>query len=125
MSWIIPEEYDNWERCELELEEERVQARKLLADTGHVAKVIFTDCMIPLQIDAFLHSGEMCYGRNSRVGGNVILYVFEQECDLSKGWPTIIFQAERVSNATNYVILATEMIVLIDEYLKSKNRNVQ
>jgi hypothetical protein len=41
--------------------------------------------MIPLQIDAILPTGEMCYGRNARTGSDVTMWVFEKECDLAKG----------------------------------------
>jgi hypothetical protein len=121
MNWILPEEYENAERFERELQLERDEARQILIDSEFVERVIFTDCMIPLQIDAILPTGEMCYGRNSRVGGDVTMWVFEKECDLSKGWPPILFQAERASDATKYTILAREMIVLIREYIDQHN----
>jgi hypothetical protein len=76
--------------------------------------------MIPLQIDAFLPTGEMCYGRNSRVGGDVTMWVFEKECDLAKGWPPILFKGERASYAGKYTILAQEMVPLIRDYLEHK-----
>lgn len=76
--------------------------------------------MIPIQIDAFLPTGEMCYGRNSRVGGDVTMWVFEKECELAKGWPPVLFKGEQVSDATTYIILAQEMLVLIKKYLELK-----
>ncbi len=121
MNWILPEEYQNAERFERELQLERDEARKILTDSGFVKKVIFTDCMIPLQIDAILPTGEMCYGRNSRVGGDVTMWVIEKECDLSKGWPPILFKGERVSDATKYTLLAREMVVLIRKYVDQRD----
>jgi len=118
MSWIIPEEYENENQFEHQLKAEKDEARKTLIDSGLVSKVVFTDCMIPLQIDAILPTGEMCYGRNARVGGNVTMWVFEAECDLAKSWPPVLFTAERASDATDYIILAQEMIVLIRQYLQ-------
>jgi hypothetical protein len=125
MNWILPEEYENAERFERELQLERDEARKILMTSPSVAKVVFTDCMIPLQIDAILTTGEMCYGRNSRVGGDVTMWVFEKECELSQGWPPILFEGERASDATKYTILAQEMISLINQYLQSKVPPVQ
>ena len=49
------------------------------------------------------------------------MWVFEKECDLSKGWPPILFEGERISDAKKYKILAAEMVVLIEEYLQRKN----
>lgn len=86
-------------------------------DSGLVERVVFTNCMIPLQIDAILPTGEMCYGRNTRVGGDVTMWVFEKECDLAKGWPPILFKGERASDAGKYTILAQEMVPLIRDYL--------
>lgn len=117
MSWILPEELENEERFERELQLERDEARQILMDSGLVERVVFTNCMIPLQIDAFLPTGEMCYGRNSRVGGAVTMWVFEKECDLAKGWPPILFKGERASDAGKYSILAQEMVPLIKDYL--------
>ncbi len=123
MSWILPGEYESAERFERELERDRDAARKILMGSGLVEKVVFTDCMIPLQIAAILLTAEMCYGRNSRVGGNVTMWVFEQECELSKGWPPTLFKGERTSDATTYSILAQEMILLINQYLKKQNEH--
>jgi hypothetical protein len=120
MNWILPEELANEERFESELQVERDEARQILMDSGLVDRVVFTNCMIPLQIDAFLPTGEMCYGRNSRVGGDVTIWVFEKECDLAKGWPPILFKGERVSDVDKYTILAREMVELIKEYLAHK-----
>ena len=113
MSWVAPEEYENAERFERELQLERNEARQTLIDSGFVEKVICTNCMIPLQIFAILPTGEMCYGRNSRVGGDVSLRVFEKECEVSEGWPPILFQGERTADANKYTILAAEMVVLV------------
>ncbi len=121
MSFILPEELENEERFERELQVERDEARQILMNSGLVEKVVFTNCMIPLQIDAFLPTGEMCYGRNSRVGGDVTMWVFENECDLSKGWPPVLFKGESVSDAGKYTILAREMVILISDYVTSKN----
>ncbi len=121
MNRILPEEFESKERFERELHLERDDARKILFDSGYVEKVMFTECMIPLQIDAILPTGEMCYGRNSRVGGDVTMWVFEKECDLSKGWPPIRFKTERASDAIKYTILAREMVVLIGEYLNQRD----
>ncbi|MGD9684693.1 MAG: hypothetical protein AB7W16_26310 [Candidatus Obscuribacterales bacterium] len=121
MSFVIPGEYENEERFERELAIERDEARKILMDSGLVSRVEFTNCMIPIQIHAFLPTEEMCYGRNSRVGGNVTMWVFEKECKLAKGWPPPLFKGEQVSNATTYIILAQEMLVLIKKYLELKS----
>ncbi len=107
------------ERGQLQLE--RDEAREILITSGLVEGVIFTDCMIPLQIDAILPTGEMCYGRNSRVGGDVTMWVFDLECDLSRGWPPILFKGEQSSDATKYTVLAQEMVVLIGEYLNQRS----
>jgi len=120
MSWVLPGENENWERFERDLCTDRDKAYMILLDSGFVERVVFTDCMIPLQIDAILPTGEKCYGRNSRVGGAVTMWVFENECDLSKGWPPVLFKAERVSDATDYQILAAEMVILIRCYLQQK-----
>ncbi len=120
MSWILPEELENAERFERELQAEREEARQILLNIELVDRVEFTNCMIPLQIHAFLSTGEMCYGRNSRVGGDVTMWVFENECDLSKGWPPILFKGERVSDAGKYTILAQEMQALINDYVAQK-----
>lgn len=120
MSWILPGEYENEERFEAELKIERDQARKILMDSGLVDRIVFTNCMIPLQIDAILPTGEMCYGRNSRVGGDVTMWVFEQECELAKGWPPVLFKGEKTSDATTYIILAQEMVDLIKQYVQTK-----
>ncbi|PZM77759.1 MAG: hypothetical protein DKT66_26125 [Candidatus Melainabacteria bacterium] len=122
MSWVMPGEYENEERFERELAIERDEARKILMDSGLVARVEFTNCMIPIQIHAFLPTEEMCYGRNSRVGGNVTMWVFEKECKLAKGWPPALFKGEQVSDATTYIILAQEMLVLIKKYLELKSK---
>jgi hypothetical protein len=84
MSWILPEELENEERFERELQLERDEARQILMDSGLVERIVFTNCMIPLQIEAFLLTGEICYGRNSRVGGDVTMWVCEKECDFAK-----------------------------------------
>ena len=123
MSWILPGEYENQNKFEQQLKAEKDKAQKILMDSGLVSKVVFTDCMIPLQIDAILSTGEMCYGRNSRVEGDVTMWVFETECDLSKGWPPVLFTGERTSDATDYMILAQEMVVLIKEYLQHEKNN--
>jgi hypothetical protein len=120
MSWVLPEEYENEEKFERQLEAERNESRRILIDSGLVDKVVFTGCMIPLQIDAILPTKEMCYARNARVGGDVTMWVFEQECNLAEGWPPILFKAEKVSDATDYIILAQEMVVLIKQYLQWK-----
>jgi hypothetical protein len=120
MSWIMPGEEEMEERFERKLKVERNEARKILMDSGVVDKVVFTNCMIPLQIEVVLPTGEMCYGRNSRVGGDVTMWVFEQECELSKGWPPVLFKGERHSDATDYIILAQEMVELIGAYLQQK-----
>lgn len=122
MSWVMPGEYENEECFERELAIERDEARKILMDSGLVARVEFTNCMLPIQIDAFLPTGEMCYGRNSRVGGDVTMWVFEKECELAKGWPPVLFKGEQVSDATTYIILAQDMLVLIKKYLELKNK---
>ncbi len=116
--FFLDEEAD--EQLERKLEMERAEARQILMDSGLVTRVAFTDCMIPLQIDAFLPTGEMCYGRNSRVGGDAKMWVFETECDLSKGWPPFLFKGELSSDARDYKILAREMVVLITQYLEYK-----
>ena len=121
MSWVLPGEYENHERFEQELLREEDEARKILMESGLVENVVFTDCMIPLQIDVILLTGEMCYGRNARVGGDVTMCVFEKKCDLSKDWPPILFKAEKASDASDYIILAYEMGVLIQQYLQSKD----
>lgn len=121
MSWILPEELENEERFERELQLERDEAHQILMDSGLVERVVFTNCMIPLQIDAFLPTGEMCYGRNSRVGGKVKMWVFEKECDLGKGWPPILFKGERTADASKYTIIAQEMVALISDYLEQKH----
>jgi hypothetical protein len=59
MSWILPENYENEECFERELQVERDEARQILMDSGLVDKVVFTNCMIPLQIDAIRPTGEM------------------------------------------------------------------
>jgi len=122
MSFVMHGEYENHERFERELALERDEARKILIDSGLVARVEFTNCMIPIQIHAFLPTEEMCYGRNSRVGGDVTMWVFEKECELAKGWPPVLFKGEQVSDATTYIILAQEMLVLIKKYLESKSK---
>ena len=122
MSWVMPGEYENEECFERELAIERDEARKILMDSGLVARVEFTNRMVPIQIDAFLPTGEMCYGRNSRVGGDVTMWVFEKECELAKGWPPVLFKGEQVSDATTYIILAQDMLVLIKKYLELKNK---
>ncbi len=122
MSWILPEELENAERFERELQSEREEARQILLNIELVDRVEFTNCMIPLQIHAFLSTGEMCYGRNSRVGGDVTMSVFEKECDLAKEWPPILFKGERASDAGNYTILALEMLSLIKDYLNHKEQ---
>lgn len=122
MSWILREELENEERFERELQLERDEARQILMESGLVERVVFTNCMIPLQIDAFLPTGEMCYGRNARVGGDVTMWVFERECDLAKGWPPILFKGERASDAGKYTILVLEMLSLIKEYLNHKEQ---
>lgn len=121
MSDIYPGTWEDEERFERQLQNERAEAQQILIDSGLVNRVVFSDCMIPLQIDAFLPTGEMCYGRNSRVGGDAKMWVFEKECDLSKGWPPVLFKGECVSDALTYVVLAKEMVVLIGDYLKSKS----
>jgi hypothetical protein len=117
MTWILPEECENAERFERELQLERDAARKILMASGAVNRVTFTNCMIPLQIEAILVTGEMCYGRNCRVGGNVTMWIFEKECELSKGWPPTLFKGDRTSDATTYSVLAQEMVLLINQYL--------
>ena len=124
MSWTIPKEYKNEFEFEQKLKAEKAEAHKILMDSGLVSKAVFTDCMIPLQIHVILPTGEMCYGRNARVGGNVTMWVFETECDLRKGWPPVLFTGERISDATDYIILVQEMIVLIKEYLQRKKAAV-
>ncbi|HEY9685027.1 MAG TPA: hypothetical protein V6C89_04120 [Drouetiella sp.] len=118
MDYAISEEDD--ERLEQILESERNQAHKILMDSGFVERVVFSSCMIPLQIDAFLKTGEMCYGRNSRVGGDVTMWVFEKACDLAQVWPPTLFEGKRQADAKDYCILAQEMLVLIKEYLEQK-----
>lgn len=118
MDFAISEDDDD--RLQQMLESERDQALKLMLDSGLVNKVVFSSSMIPLQIDAFLLTGEMCHGRNSRVGGNVKMWIFEKECDLAQGWPPILFQGERQADAKDYCIIAQEMLVLIKEYLEQK-----
>lgn len=51
MSWILPKELENEERFERELQFERDEARQILMNSGSVDRVVFTNCMIPLQID--------------------------------------------------------------------------
>jgi hypothetical protein len=120
MSFILPEEYENENKFQEELKAEKNEASKILMDSRLVNKVVFTDCLIPLQIDAILPTGEMCYGRNARVGGDVTMWVFEEECDLSKGWPPILYTGEKNADAIDYIILAQEMLVLIKQYLEWK-----
>ncbi len=48
------------------------------------------------------------------------MWVFEEECDLAKGWPPILFKGERSSDAGKYTILAQEMVPLIRDYLEYK-----
>jgi hypothetical protein len=120
MSWVFPEKYENEEQFELKLNIEKEESRRILMDSGLSDKVVFTNCMIPLQIYAVLSTGEMCYARNSRVGGDVTMWVFKEECDLARGWPPTLFEAEKVSDATNYIILAQEMVLLINQYLQWK-----
>jgi hypothetical protein len=122
MSWVLPGEFEDEERFERELAIERDEARKILMDSGLVARVEFTNCMIPIQIHAFLPTEEMCYGRNSRVGGAVTMWVFEKECELAKGWPPVLFKGQQASNATTYIILAQEMLILIKQYLELKSK---
>ena len=122
MSWlqIRPEDLDNDERIERKLELERDEARQILMNSGLVERVVFTNCMIPLQIDAFLPTGEMCYGRNSRVGGNVKMWVYDKEYDLGKEAPPSLFKGERTADADKYTIIAQEMVALIRDYLEQK-----
>jgi len=124
MSWVLPDEYENeerfQERFQEQLKKEKDEASKILMGSGLVEKIVFTNCMIPLQIKVVLPTGEMCYARNSRVGGDVTMWVFAEECNLAEGWPPILFEAERVSDATDYIILAQEMAVLMEQYLQWK-----
>jgi hypothetical protein len=52
------------------------------------------------------------------------MWVFEKECDLSKGWPPVLFKADQHSDATDYKILAEEMVLLINAYLESRKNPV-
>lgn len=111
--WSIPEE--ELEGILNRIQEDKENAVKLLLESPKVLSAIPTDCHIPLQIDITLISGKYLYVRNSRVGGDTKIYIFDKYYDLSKGWPDKYDTKIKKSDATTYTILAEKVLEALDE----------
>ena len=99
------------------LRKEREEAIDILK--GKVNNVTFTNCMIPLQMHGFLPGGEWIYARNSRVGGDVSLYIFDKEYVLSSHWPDKYERIEITADAWKYTDIARAIL----EGLEKRNEN--
>lgn len=93
------------------MEEDRQRAREILEPYGEAT---FTGCMIPLQIKLITNTGKYCYARNSRVGGDVKMWIFNEYCDLSKGWPNETARGRNQADAWHYEDIAKEMKIMLD-----------
>lgn len=110
--WITPdEELDILDR----IQKDKDNAVKLLLENPKVLTAVPTDCHIPLQIDVTLTSGKYLYIRNSRVGGDTKVYIFDKYYDLSKGWPEKYDIKVKKSDATTYTILAEKALEIIKD----------